>query len=88
MRNGSPALFVSASVTLRNQFVFFCVVICRGLWNAPTLHTAAVERLCAESERSNPQKFRKSKLILRHRRASKTMVSGIDCGLICFCVFG
>lgn len=31
MRNGSPALFVSASVTLRNQFVFFCVVICRGL---------------------------------------------------------
>ena len=48
MRIGSPALFVSASVTLRNQFVFFCVVICRGLWNAPTLHTAAVERLCAE----------------------------------------
>ena len=46
--NKAPALFVSASVTLRNQFVFFCVVICRGLWNAPTLHTAAVERLCAE----------------------------------------
>ena len=31
MRNGSPALFVFAFVTLRNQFVFFCVVICRGL---------------------------------------------------------
>ena len=45
-------------------------------------------RIARREKRSNPQKFRKSKLILRHRRASKTMVSGIDCGLICFCVFG
>ena len=68
-----------------------CFLSCRDLSRimerSDSAHCRGWAPVCRE-ERSNPQKFRKSKLILRHRRASKTMVSGIDCGLICFCVFG
>ena len=86
MRNGSPALFVSASVTLRNQFVFFCVVICRGLRQLRVEHCPIEDSAQREAQQS--AEIQKVEIDLRHRRASKTMVSGIDCGLICFCVFG